>query len=383
MKYFTGVLLFIFLALNCAGQPCRITDSLLLDPAYPVMKEWAKAGVEGGIPSTEKMKVLRRIGPSANLQDELNKAALKGRGIVLLNKGTYIIAKPIRIPTNIVLKGVDRKQVLLSIKIHGYHFSTGRPRQAGLLIKNASGAGVENLTIKYTDAPFEPLDKDSITASWDKKVFHESERRDTTLFVEHIWIDSSKNCWVRNCDLLSAGSDPMLVTYSSHVTCTGNYVDRSYNKNDGGMGYYDISYSSYVLVMGETIRRIRHLAVQHNSKYNVLINNHLEVDINFHNGDDGYNLVEANIIRIPAWHSWHCFQRGDPGQHQPPGQMNMLFRNNAVYKNGEKESSEPDVVYMVNPVWNGQRILPTNLSLPVKRTFYAGCQTPAGIIVKP
>ncbi len=365
--------LFCMVARSGGQVNCSI-DSSVLDPAYPVMSEWAKAGVVNGIPPFEKWTILCRLDSSADLQRELDNASRKGGGIVWLIKGTYILRKPLRIHSNLVVRGAERTGVILSVKIHGYHFTTGRPRQSALLLENISGAGIENLTVMYTDASFEPLDKDSLNASWDERIFHKPELRDTTLFVEHIWIDSSINCWVRNCNLIAAGNDPLRISNSSHITATGNYIDRAYNKNDGGMGYYDISNSSYVLITGETIRRIRHLAIQNNSKYNVVVKNYLEVDINFHNGDNGYNLIEANVIRIPVWHSWHCFQRGDPGQHLPPGESNVLFGNDALYKNGLQENSNNNLVYLVNHVWNGKRIIETNLPVPIKHTFYAGCK---------
>ena len=205
---------------------------------------------------------------------------------------------------------------------------------------------------------------------WDKDVFHTPELRDTTLFVESIWFENSKNCWVRNCNILWAGSDPIRITNSEHITCTGNFIDRSYNKCDGGMGYYNIINSKYVLVYYEHIKRIRHFAIQNGSMYNVVMNNYLEVDINFHDGDGGYNLIEQNTIHIPQWHSWHCFQRGDPRQHQVPGKFNILFRNVAHYKNGSFEFSNPDAVYEINSTWGGKNALETNISIPESNTFY-------------
>ncbi|MBC8035557.1 MAG: right-handed parallel beta-helix repeat-containing protein [Chitinophagaceae bacterium] len=368
-----GGVLIIFMVIlpgfSAFSQPAQ-ANTVLKAADYPFIAEWVKAGVEGGVPDTRRMKVIATVKPGDDLEQAIDRAAKKGRGIVLLATGEHILRKTVRIPGGMVLRGADRQKVLLSVKIHGYHFKTGKPRMTALLVRNARGTGIENLTIKYTDASFEPLDKDSMNTAWDKRVFHEKELRDTTLFVEHIWIDSSTNCWVRNCDLLWAGSDPLRITNSSHVSCSGNFIDRSYNKNDGGMGYYNIIHSHHVLVYNERIRRIRHFAIQNNSKYNVVIKNYLEVDINFHNDDDGYNLIESNTIRIPNWHSWHCFMRGAPNQHKVPGKMNILFNNDAIDKSGIKEAPEPGKVYVINPVWEGGRILTTDLPSPAGNTFY-------------
>lgn len=319
--------------------------------------EWSKAGVEGGIPTPNIYKNKKEIAPKDNLQEVINELAAVGGGVLILKPGHYVIRSAIQMKSHVILRGTSKDSVILSVKMHGYHFSTGLPRLCAIKIDNLQYTGIENITMKYDDASFEPVDKDSINAPWNETVFDVRETRDTTLFVEHIWINKSQNCWVKNCNLLWAGNDPILITNSKHITCCENYIDRSYNKSDGGMGYYDITNSSYVRISNETIRRIRHLSIQKGSEYNVLINNNLEVDINFHDGDKGNNLVANNTIRIPKWHSWHCFQRGDPGQHKVPGEGNVLFNNDAVYKTGKKEFSENGQIYHINTKWEGKRVI--------------------------
>lgn len=336
------------------------------------ISSWSLAGVEGGIPSSQNLKIKKRLTPADNIQNSIDQVATGGGGVVLLTAGSYPVNKTINLKSGVILMGVHHDSVVLCVNMHGYHFTTGKPRQCAIALKNIQKAAIENITIKYTGASFEPLDKDSMTAPWDKAVFHIPELRDTSLFVEHIWIDNSKNCWVRNCKILWAGSDPIRITNSQHITCTGNFIDRCYNKCDGGMGYYNIINSKFVLVYNEYIRRIRHLAIQKGSMYNVIYNNYLEVDINFHDGDGGFNLVEQNTIRIPQWHSWHCFQRGDPNQHKEPGKLNLLYRNVATYKNGALEFSEPHVVYEINPVWGGKNAISTPISIPPGKTFFKG-----------
>jgi hypothetical protein len=333
-------------------------------------KEWSNAGVENGIPVTSQLQVKKTVSPSEDIQNAINQVAATGGGIIILKAGKYPVNITIHLKPGVILKGIHRDSVFLGVDLHGYHFTTKKPRQCALALKNIHNAAIENITIKYTGVDFEPRDKDSLNAPWDKAVFHVPELRDTSLFVEHIWIDSSKNCWVRNCKILWAGSDPIRITNSEHITCTGNFIDRSYNKCDGGMGYYNIINSKYVLVYNEHIKRIRHFAIQNGSMFNVVYNNYMEVDINFHNGDGGYNLIEQNTIRIPQWHSWHCFQRGDPRQHQVPGKFNLLFRNVAHYKNSSLEFSNPGIVYEMNSTWGGKNALETSINKPEKNTFY-------------
>jgi len=351
------------------GSPGCVADASGFDARFPTMREWAKAGVEGGVKYHRKINKI--ITPQDNLQQAIEQLGKRGGGVLLLRNGEYVLRATVHLESGVILRGESKDSVLLSVKIHGYHFKTGKPRQSALLVRNKQGVGIENLTMKYTDANFEPLDKDSINGRWIKAIFHQKELRDTSLFVEHIWIDSSRNCWVQNCKLLWAGSDPLRITNSEHITCRMNYVDRSYNKNDGGMGYYNIINSRYVLITKEYIRRLRHFTIQVQSRYNVVYDNYLEVDINFHDDDGGYNLIEKNIIIIPTWHSWHCFQRGDPKKHRVPGPSNIIYDNNATFKTQEKEASDRRVVYVMNTQWGSTNTIPTQETPPRAGTFYS------------
>ena len=128
--------------------------------------------------------------------------------------------------------------------------------------------------------------------------------------------------------------------------------------------------SKYVLSCYEKVRRIRHYAIHVNSKYCVAIHNDFEVDVNFHSGDDGYNLVENNRIIIPVWHSWHCFQLGDPGQHKPAGKWNIVYNNVTYHKLNGAEYAKPNRVYLMNDSFGGKSVLETDLKSPTYNTFY-------------
>ena len=94
--------------------------------------------------------------------------------------------------------------------------------------------------------------------------------------------------------------------------------------------------------MLNTISRIRHFAVQQQARFNVVLANHLEVDVNFHNKDRGHNLIEANTILIPRWHGWDIFATGGAAYgHTPPGPGNTLYGNDTISRTGS------------GPLWNG------------------------------
>lgn len=360
----------VLFAQQMVGGDNAYYASEFFDPAYPMMKEWAKAGVEGGIPSADKIKVKKQITPSDDLSKAIFEVYKSGGGKILLSKGDYAINKTLDIPSGVILRGESRDDVRLLVDMHGYHFKTKRPLSAALSLDGVERVGIENVTIKYVTPDFEPVDKQHVYEPWDKAVFHVREMRDTTLFVEMIWINNSRNCWVDNCQILWSGSDAIRINNSEHITCRRNYIDRSYNKCDGGMGYYNIMRSKYILSCYEKVRRIRHYAIHIGSKYCVAIHNDFEVDVNFHSGDEGYNLIEDNRIIIPTWHSWHCFQLGDPGQHKPAGKWNILYNNITYHKLNGPEYSKPNMVYQVNDKFGEETALETNLKQPLGNTFY-------------
>lgn len=159
-----------------------------------MMKEWAKAGVEGGIPSFEKVEVKRRITVADDLQKVIASVSASGGGKILLSSGDYLLKHTLNIPSNVILRGENRDSVRLLVDMHGYHFKTKKPLTAALSLDGVERVGIENLTLRYVTPNFEPVDKQHVYDSWEHKVFHEREMRDTTLFVEMIWINNSKNC---------------------------------------------------------------------------------------------------------------------------------------------------------------------------------------------
>jgi len=365
-----GVNALLFAQSSLGSASCAI-EAALLDENYPAMVEWAKAGVEGGIQLTSKKLIKKRLKAGDDIQLAIEQVAKKGGGVVLLLKGIYSVYQTIHLRSNVTLRGENKVDVKLEVFIHGMFRQYGGIRTAALHIGNQKNVGIENITIEYKGASFQPLDKDSMNADWDVAVYHRPEKRDTSLFTDHIWIDSSENCWVQNCNLLQAGCDPIHISRSAHITCRDNYVDRSYNKNDGGMGYYNIIDSKYILITNEHIRRIRHFAIHKGSSYVVVINNYLEVDINFHDGDKGHCLVQGNTIRIPTWHSWSAIQRGDSRQHLPPGPGNFLFDNDALNKDGKAIASGKDIVYKMNIDWKEKNTMVLDKPLPKGNTLYS------------
>ena len=71
------------------GDAGAVPDPAKFDPKYPDMKEWASAGVRGGIPARAAGKVIKKVKPGENVQaavDETMKRgwedARMGRGLI-------------------------------------------------------------------------------------------------------------------------------------------------------------------------------------------------------------------------------------------------------------------------------------------------------------
>lgn len=345
------------------GDACQNPNPDCFDKNYPIIKEFAKAGVIGGIPKI--LKVSKIIDNQSDFQKEIDKLSESGGGVLLLKNGKYNITETIQLRNKVVLKGQHKDSVIFLSKIRATY---SRKKKSTFEFSDVSYSGLENITIKYWVKDFEPIDKsDFKDGGYCKECFKNDPHGLNDLYVRQISINrNSNNCWIQNCTILNSGTDPIFVA-GNHNTLRYNYIDRCYNKGAKGNGYYDVR-GKYNLIYKETVRRIRHFAIQQKAQYNVVLNCDIQVDVNFHNKDNGYNLVERNNINIPKWHGWNVFSTGgEKYGHQPPGKGNVLFNNSGNYRNKEKRFSEKNTIYTFDGFGNPVR---TNLEPPNCNTFY-------------
>lgn len=350
---------------NQFGTPSCTIRSECLDTNHPTINEWVKAGVEGGIPQITK--ITKIIDDIANLQDAINTI---GSGVILIKEGDYSLTKTITLKKDVVLRGEDRDKVIFHSKLTG---ESGSKSEAFLIPESASGVGFENFTILYDVTDNDPVERTSLTDGWYcAECFANDPYGLTNLYSRGIKIESSNN-WFLNINILRSGSDPLFTTWDAHHNTFKNIlVDQAYNKGGGGNGYFDLR-GDYNLVTGSTFKRIRHFAIQQNAQYNVVIDNHFEVDINFHNGDDGYNLIEGNVLERPSWHSWGSFASGgETYGHSKPGENNTIYKNSDWdYKTKESFFSDSSIVYLFDDFTaTGTQPYQSNLSVPICKTFY-------------
>lgn len=355
-------------------------DESRYDPRFPDMKEWAKAGVEGGIPKRSDLPIKQTIAPGDNLQQAIDRVAAAGGGVVLLRKGDYEIRHTIYLRSNVVLRGESKSNTVLKVMMKKmfFKYAPDRKHLVAFEVNDAQRVGVEDLTFRYAAVDFEPYDKTDFNAPWDRRVFHEPETRDTTLFVHLLIFRRCKNAWVDNCNFLWAGTHPLGIGECEHMTLRRNFIDRAYVKRDSFHGgYYGCWGSRYCLFYNETVKRIRHFAIMSKgAAYNVVYDCDFEVDVNFHDQDDGHNLVERCRIATPVWHSWDAIGIGAVGKHQPPGPANLLFENTVISKgvagyNRKMEATKPKTIYQVTTEFGKPNVFVHSETPPQGGTLYA------------
>ncbi|GAA4295201.1 hypothetical protein GCM10023163_14270 [Aestuariibaculum suncheonense] len=368
LSHFFSLLIVTILFVNCSGdnqveeQPEEVVDDgkVLIES---LIAEFAKVGVDGGIPSG--LQVVKTLTQGDDIQTAIDEVAATGGGVVVLKSGQYPVYTTLNLKSNVVLRGENKDDVVINSLIRSY-WSQGKKNTINF--DAVSYAGLENLTINYKVEGFEPKDRETwLTGYWCGECFENDPDGQTDLYVRQVALTSSaKNCWVTDCKILNSGTDPILVA-GEHNTLKGNYIDRCFNKGGSGNGYYDIR-GKYNLIMSETIKRIRHLAIQQGASYNVISDCYIEGDVNFHNGDKGRNLVEKTEIYLPTWHGWDIFGTGAAEYgHKPPGDDNILVNNITNYKNEGPRYANPNTIYSFKGF--GKPVI-TKYTLPESGKFY-------------
>ncbi len=361
--------LFIFVNAQQIGDQGMTFDNSKFDNAYPFMREWQKAGVEGGIPYRSNVSVQRQISPtnSDGIQRAIDALNTSGNpSVIFLKNGTYTIDKPIKMKSNVILRGENKNEVLLRVVLR----SDGNRSRTALEFRNVSRSALEDLSFEY-------IPPKSITLYDDRNVplnqfcgdrcFGNNPAGERNMYVSFLKMDrGTKNCWVDNCNFKNSGTDPFEIS-ANHNTFRKNFIDACFNKGGGGNGYYDIK-GDYNLIVNEKVRRIRHFAIQNGAKYNVVIACDFEVDVNFHNGDDGFNLIEGNTIKSERWRSWGAFASGGARfGHDKPGNNNIVFNNVTSGRGSSADFSSSSKVFVFDQ-YKEPRLL--NNNPPRGNTFY-------------
>ena len=347
------------------GDPGWTYDASKYDSNYPSIKEWAKAGVQGGIPYRNSLTVKKRVKPGQSIQGAIDEVSRSGGGVVLLEKGTHRTTKELTLRTNVVLRGVSKEGVTVLTRLRG----TSKSKKNAINFRGTKKAGIEDITFRFDSGGIKPVDdRNSDTNKFCKACWQNDPKGKKDLYVRFVFMDkNTQNSWVDNCRFYDAGTDPLWIQ-GKYITCRNNLIDGCINKGSGGNGYYDVR-GEYILVANETVKRIRHYAIQQGAKYTVTIGSNFEVDVNFHNKDRGHNLVEKTKITIPRWRGWGTFGTGGARYgHSKPGPLNIIYNNTTDLKGKKGEFSGDRTVYTFTGYGSPSV---QSRQAPKAKTFYA------------
>ncbi|MFY0598975.1 MAG: T9SS type A sorting domain-containing protein [Cyclobacteriaceae bacterium] len=321
------------------GDPGVIFDESKFDSDYPEIQEWITSGVEGGIPLLEDISAEITIEPTnsegiASAMTEVASMLGEGEfGAVILKNGIYHIDPNLNMRSYVRLVGESRDGVILRVTP-----SSERGNEAAITFNSSRFTGLENLTIEgYYNGEI-PND-------------FTMENNKTDFVSDMVTFPSnSENCWIQKCNVLNSGNSAISSWKCSHITIRDNYIERSFNKGGGGRGYVALQ-GDHILFYNNVVRKMRHVAIQREgAEYIVVFRNYLEQDVNFHNADAGRNLIEQNIVRLPAQllPGWHAMMGPWSSQHDVPGPRSAIFRNDCIeFNNNDTVSfSDPNLVYI-------------------------------------
>ncbi|WP_375324220.1 hypothetical protein [Flagellimonas sp. GZD32] len=353
------------------GGDCMYVDASCMDSSYPSIYEFVTAGVQGGIPSN--LEVKSTITPRDNIQTAIDQVYSQGGGTIILTPGTYSVTSTINMRSNVVLRGTSEDEVI--IESHLRAPSGWNNKKNTFLFEDTSYSGLEHLTILFKVDGLEPRDRPSLVdGGWCSDCYTNDPDGYDDLHVRQVYFSgSSTNNWISHSRILKSGNDPISVS-GDHNTIRNTIIDQAYNKGGGGNGYVLIT-GDHNLFVNNTVKRIRHISIERGAEYNVIFKNYIEVDINFHDGDDGNNLIEQNEINIPSWHSWPVIETGRATYgHASPGAENIIVNNIAddlrlnQLNTGELYSKSNTIFTLEG--FNPDGVVETNWSMPTCNTFY-------------
>ncbi|MDB5298226.1 MAG: hypothetical protein JWO31_4209 [Phycisphaerales bacterium] len=298
-------------------------DPAQFDPNYSDMKEWAAAGVRGGIPARDATAVFRTLKPGDDVQAAVDAAgkdvtgtvtgsaggkdATSGGRVVLLSPGTYPVKKVIDLRPGVVLRGQAKDLVVLENVMRSPRLTADAftVRFAGV-----ARAGLEDLTVRHAEVARLGL------GVYAERVAGAANDPGgvADLHVGGVLLADATDCWVDNVNVLHSGSHP-LEAAGWRATVRDTLIDGAFNKGEAGSPAG--SGNVYFAVTGGlmtrcAIRNTRHGLVVRDTlsgracAFNVFLDLDVTGDVNFHGNrrDSGHNLFEGVLVRSLTTHGW-------------------------------------------------------------------------------
>jgi hypothetical protein len=248
------------------GDPGSVFDESKYDDRFPDSKEWAKAGVEGGIPLPSQLPVVSRIRPGEDIQAAVDAAR---QGVVVLAAGLHRTDRTVNMKNGVVLRGEDKDKTIIEYGVED------KDCRCLFMFRKVERAGVEDLTMRQ--ARVFAMDPKVYEGKYEN---HAGFAHDDAATVEMV---GASNCWAQNCNIVFSLSRPVRIhSGSAHVTMRDNYVDKCLHRGGQGSGYYEVVHATYVLMYNETVKNIRHVCLDGRIDYTVLVHCRLAVDVNWH-----------------------------------------------------------------------------------------------------
>jgi hypothetical protein len=206
-----------------------------------------------------------------------------------------------------------RQQIFSVVAIEGDSITLDRPLEFDLP-HDSTADGSEPIDSEIRDAKVIPLtmvervgfENFSLTQilpgrDASEAVFNYSNI-DPTRAINGIVFKWASNSYIRGVHTYMTGSHAVVTEMVRHIQIQDSTFEGSWNKGEGGNGYFRLSKAWDSLVQNNTLRGLRHLAVLWSASYNVIQGNDIDADINLHGGWERFNLFQNNIVRVPYDH---------------------------------------------------------------------------------
>lgn len=272
------------------------------DPQYPTMQQWAQAGVRvDEIQQHSPREVWLKPG------DDLLTAAARENCRIHLAPGSYFLEDRLTLANHVVIRGsgIGRTRLVVMLRDQQHTPATESedaiPETTGVLFAGTTGSGLEELSITMDESLLKPNAPNTGPYAYDNNPHGQDD-----LHITLVRFSDSQNSWLKNCELLNAGSHPLVLENSRHLTIEGTEIYGAYNKSQG-LGMVVLSGVEFSLLDDVMIRDINHMLLRGGSdgrdtRYNVIANSLITVDVRFISQKTDHNLMENCQIAVPATH---------------------------------------------------------------------------------
>jgi hypothetical protein len=282
------------------------------------------AGRDQGLtPSSSRVTSTIQAGTKQDYTSVIN-AALKQGGVVQLGAGTFPISGTLKIGSNATLRGAGQGKTTLVYQ-----------RNSSLAVHlQGDNGGIQALDITSTDY---------LNGARTKTDRFENSRPNNSGLG--IGISGNQNL-VHNVRVRGMGGHALFVDGHQNTIAQSTF-EESLNRG-GGSGYVNLQ-GDRNLLANNRIHNVRHLGIQKGAEGNVVAGNTINTDINFHDGDNGRNLVSGNELNTPEDNTFGGFATGAANEHRAPGRGNILINNTGSNARSSKRSPtfNPRIAYTV------------------------------------